>query len=366
LVGTSLFVAPTPASALAGTVAERAVTISGSLPASMTGAEGAVFAQPALSSSHVELNLSRIKDFATDHDRFSVALHSRSLVRFRNVGGFVNLIVVIESASAVYRHGFSVDLNSSSPSGVFGAKTRTAIGSGATVALGTIYPMDILANKVVPDPDHLCQSVGSSATSAESASRIGEMHVADQATDSETYEYHNSLNVSVTFAQSTTFEDGLTTAGSLTVSHSESTDAKMTQDRGYLQYVDSHMYYQWLYYDEPGGCVNPYYQYQAVREQGDVFGGDNQPSGLGHSCRTQSYVTISGAPGSWASDRGTAWTYAASVMYGGYTFGAVVGFTSDITDEYDIGTPGNAQTTYVCGKGGADPTSASILYNTAT
>jgi hypothetical protein len=291
---------------------------------------------------------------------------SGALTRFRNVGGFANSIVAIESSRAVYRHAFSVNLESTAPTSTLGAESTMEFPMGSTVSLGTVHPTEQLPQKVVPDPDHLCQTVGSSGSSTEQTARIGEMHVADQATDSESYEYNNSLNVSVTLASSTTFEEGLTASGTATVSHTESTGAKMTQDSGYLQYVDTHLYYEWSYYDEPGGCVGPYYQYQAVREQGDVFGGSTQPSGLGHSCRTQSYVTVSGPPGDWFSDRGTAWKYAADVMFGGFTFGAVAGFTTDITDRYDIEAPGKAETTYVCGKDGVDATSAAILYNTPT
>jgi hypothetical protein len=363
-------IAPT-ADAAGGSLRGAAVAVVGTLPASLVGGNGFVYAQPRLdtktpSRSGKMTPLTRITPVGKT---FSASLSTSSLRPFALTGGYVNLAVDLVSGDEMYQHFFSVNLQAArAEPDATGRSLMTGVGRASTVNLGLLQPTRFRpAAGDNSNVDRACDDYSSETTGPETASRIGEFHVANTSSATETFEYNNTFSSSVSVGVENLGANGYSGDGSDTVSQSESSHAGSTQGEGFIHYANDHMYFAVYNYNLPAGCYNPHYLTEAVDTVGDVFPGSNSPGPLGHACTSQrNFATVSGAPGDYGLDKARSDTYKASIGADGFQFTATTGFSSDIYDNYEIGGSGNNKTAYVCGAGDSLVDQSKILYNTPT
>ena len=378
----------TPAPAAVGTTGSgaAAVTVQGQLPSTLAGAKLAVIVEPPFDSATAPttIQMSEVSSTTATSNSFSLPVSAAAIEPYEGPGGNVNLELVAATPhyQALSSLAVSLPTGSTSSTGstsalagrnvharVMGA-AKGASTSGSTVDLGRLTaqqtPTTAMASAATgPNVDRLCTSGSRIQQSPEIASRIGEIHVADVALAAETYVYHNAFTSTFTAGYSTTAGGTYSAGGSTSISHGESSTASTRWTAGYVRYVNSHFEYGKYLINQPGGCINPHYTDQVDVAIGDVFLGPNSPAQLGGECTSQPYYAeLDGYPGQFNQDHSTAQQYTATSAFG-FTFADTTGFSSDIHDDYTVGTTTQKGVDYVCGKGNVEPIHAKILYNTA-
>ena len=198
--------------------------------------------------------------------------------------------------------------------------------------------------------------------------RIGEVHVANATGVTDTFEYRNSNDLTISVGISARSPDGdFGSAGTITLTNSLSADGGETFGPGTVDYVNDTVNYQ-RYEAEGISCPNGpekyAYKIQAVSTDSDVYPGLNTPPvNPWGGCRNDPLHATLASHASWALDNSRAEFYSTVANLFGFTFGGSDGFTTNV--EHDYNSTSSSPTTYICGpKNGLPPIDAPVLYNT--
>jgi hypothetical protein len=200
------------------------------------------------------------------------------------------------------------------------------------------------------------------------ATRIGEVHVANATGVSDTFEFSNQNDLSITVGLSASDPDGnFSASGTITLTNSLKAGGGTTFPAGTVQYADDDTVYQEYQGDGdtcPGWPLTTPYKIQAVSSEDDVFHGTNTPGvNPWGGCLKDSLHAVLPPHSYWDYDQSKSEYYSGIASWYGFTFGGSDGFTTDV--QHDYNSTSSSPTTYICGpKDGLTAPESPILYNT--
>jgi hypothetical protein len=357
----------------AGALASPVVaTLSGILP-SFAAQSGTVtvFAEPDMTQSApgATFTLTEIATQPTSGPNFTIPIPESSqlsLMAPSSGSGVVNVVVVVKSQGQKTAETATIPTSPSATTGAGSSAPTAGASATSNITLST-FPAPWTSSvavtshaktpKIVVDG---CQAI--TLQTAELASRIGELHVANQTGMSARYYYNTIADSSITSGISQTYGGSWSGAGSVTVSNSLSTSGSLTGTAGYYWYMNSHVYYG--YYEIADPICGAFYITQAYNAVGDVFQGTNKPgTNPWGSCGSDpnGFATVSAHGGTYGTQRQTSVNYSGIASAFGFTFGGSTGYSTTNGITY---TDSGASNSYVCGS--STPNSSPILYNSPT
>jgi hypothetical protein len=288
------------------------------------------------------------------HQTIAVPVVAAGLVRD---GSAFRLPVMADALPKTVRHLVNVQVVAVSDAGAsisFAPVTLRVAGSGRT-PVTVLGRFGAYSRALWPDgtgqgsaAGHLIVGDACTATTlqtTEDSTRIGELHVANNAAVTGSYAYSGHADSAFSVGLSNDGSSWLT-SGQVSITNT-GLGGTVSSTGSYRQYIDADYHYSELKW-QGTGCAT-YYTQQPTSWAGDVFAGPNSPpSNPWGSCSADpNGETVVSAGNSLTVDNQSAATYSAAAdPFGDYTFSDTTGYSPQVQMSW---TNNSSTATYLCG-----------------